>query len=391
MKLNLYEKKMPDINMNNVNIYNKIDELSSSVTEFKKKMTTNMDARISGLHKKFAEYSNKAKVVGTSNKPQFTNIYYSNRINMKMRDFILGNKDNLGKFTESYIDQNDTVFNIRQTDIDQYFLTRIFEKSTLRPIFSVNKVEKGDSMKYYINTNQQMSASWGDTTSTTDFQLTEKIIKIYPLHVSVKLSNEMVLDNMFNLEAWIDQEVISSFVYAEEDAFINGNGTTQPSGIMTESDESNTIGTAKAGSLESDDLMSLYHSLEKKYITENTRFLMNRSTMHQIKTLKYMNGRYIWEPSLYTSEPDKLFGIPVVFSDHITDNPESGTSPFIIFGDFKAAYAVADKLSFNILKDPYTEKPNIILYATRKVGGNTINKEAIKFLSYRLSSPPIIT
>lgn len=351
-------------------------------------VTSNIDLKMSNMNKLIDECRTKIGYIEKSNNIHNINSIYhnksktpfstfhSNEMNAKMKHFILGINNNI---SSNYNHYDDTAF---KTEMNEYFLTRIWEKSTLRAIFSVNKITKGD-LNYYVNDKPEMSAFWGspDTITSSEFALSKKTIFVFSLHVNMKLAQDMVLDNFFDLEKWIDKEIISAFVFAEEKSFINGDGTQQPTGIFLAPDPNNIIQTNKQGELSSNDLMELYHSLGKKYITEDTRFLMNRSTMHKIRTLKYLDGHYIWEPSLYNSEPDKLFGIPVVFSDHIIDDITS-TKPFIAFGDFKAAYVVADKDEFTIINDPYTSKPDIVLYATRKVGGNVVNSSAMKFLSY---------
>lgn len=131
--------------------------------------------------------------------------------------------------------------------------------------------------------------------------------------------------------------------------------------------------------------MELYYSLNE-YYSKNASFLMNRSTLKEIRLLKSEStGQYIWQPSLSLSNPDTLIGIPVYQSSEMPSLPNSNqmkdtSLPVISIGDFKQAYKIVDNRGMKILRDPYTNKPYVRFFITKRVGGAVINTKAIKLL-----------
>ena len=132
------------------------------------------------------------------------------------------------------------------------------------------------------------------------------------------------------------------------------------------------------GGFDADSLFRLYFSLKERYCS-NASFMMNRFTIHSIRTLKDKNtGRYLWNPGLSDGTPDTLLGVSV---HEASDMPVAAKDALIIaFADFKAAYKVVDREGIRVLRDPYTFKPFVKFYTTRRVGGDIINFEAIKLL-----------
>lgn len=140
--------------------------------------------------------------------------------------------------------------------------------------------------------------------------------------------------------------------------------------------EQATSGTS--GTIESDDIVKLYYKLKDEY-AKNATFLMNRSTVQALRLLKdTASDQYIWQPGLALGTPDTLFGAPVALA---SDMPAVvGGALSIAVGDFKRGYMIVDRVGIRMLRDPYTAKPFVLFYTTKRVGGEVVNFDAIKLL-----------
>jgi HK97 family phage major capsid protein len=126
-------------------------------------------------------------------------------------------------------------------------------------------------------------------------------------------------------------------------------------------------------------LLKLINSLEEGYLA-NASFLMNRGTLSAIQSLQDKTGRFVWQQSLTDPLQQSIFGIPIIISSHM---PEIGADNLsIVIGDFKSAYKIVDRSGINLLRDPYTDKPFVRFYAVKRVGGDVVNPDAIKFAKF---------
>ena len=175
------------------------------------------------------------------------------------------------------------------------------------------------------------------------------------------------------------EKIAETFSKEENEAFIKGEGTFQPKGILAYDDGNsyNKIGQVKTNKLDSDSIMVLYYSLNE-YYSKNASFLMNRSTLKDVRLLKSQTGQYFWQPSLLLEAPDTLMGIPVYQSADMPPVPSK--LPVIVIADFKKAYKIVDSRGMRILRDPYTNKPYVRFFITKRVGGEVVNTSAIKLL-----------
>ena len=179
----------------------------------------------------------------------------------------------------------------------------------------------------------------------------------------------------------MSKKLSNIFIRQENIAFINGDGIGKPRGILSYED-GNEWGKVErikteSGELNSDDIIKLFFSIKEVYAND-TNFLMSRDSLQKIRMLKDKNGQYLWQPNLSEGNSSTILGSKVFVS---TDMPgiEVGNLP-IAFGNFKNAYQVIDRGDIRILRDPFTHKPYIKFYSTKKVGGDVINFEAIKLL-----------
>ncbi len=189
-----------------------------------------------------------------------------------------------------------------------------------------------------------------------------------------QISQKLLDDAFVNVESWLVEKVAETFSKKENEAFIKGDGTFQPKGILAYENGNghNKIEQIKADKLDSDAIMILYYSLNEHY-SKNASFLMNRSTLKDVRLLKSETGQYLWQPSLSLETPDTLMGIPVYQS---ADMPPT----MIAVADFKQAYKIVDNRGMRILRDPYTNKPYVRFFVTKRVGGEVVNTSAIKLL-----------
>ncbi|WP_375327535.1 phage major capsid protein [Candidatus Tisiphia endosymbiont of Nemotelus uliginosus] len=210
---------------------------------------------------------------------------------------------------------------------------------------------------------------------TTTAKLRQQRIFVHELYAQPKASQTLINDSAIRVDNWLIECLRDSFVKAENDAFINGDGKKKPKGILSK--DHNKIDKFNMGSSVSvEGLLDLINLLDADYLA-NASFLMHRSTLSEIQKLQDNNGRFIWQPSLSDSLKQTIFGIPVICcSEMMTIKPGNIA---IALGDFRAVYKIVDRSGINIMRDPYTDKPFVKFYAVKRVGGDVINQRAIKF------------
>lgn len=223
------------------------------------------------------------------------------------------------------------------------------------------------------------SASWIDEEgdfAESDDKVDKKIIKAYKVGTLMKISNELIKDNIFNLENYTSQEFGRRVGEKEETAFVAGDGTGKPRGFMLDA----TLGTTSAAgtALVLDEVIDLYHAVERQYRKVGT-WLMNDSTIKAVRKIKDKNDQYIWQPGATAGAPDTLFGRPLETSN---DMDEIGAGKKVMaFGDFKQYYIVdREDIYFQILKEVYATKGQVGFLAYKRVDGRLMDNNAIKYL-----------
>ena len=219
------------------------------------------------------------------------------------------------------------------------------------------------------------AAAWieeGGALSFGDATFDQILLDAHKLHVAIKVTEELLYDNAFNLESYIIDMFGKALANAEEDAFLNGSGAGQPLGLFAATGG----GTAaiSTASLTADDVIKLVYALKRPY-RKNAKFIMNDQTIASIRQLKDNNGAYMWQPSLVAGEPDKLLGYDVY------------TSPFcpagkIAFGDY-SYYNIGDRgtRSFKQLTELFAGNGMIGYVAKERVDGKLILPEAVQILT----------
>ncbi len=214
------------------------------------------------------------------------------------------------------------------------------------------------------------------------------------LYANPAASQHMLDDAMFDVEGWLASEIATEFARAEGMAFVKGNGTNQPLGFLNSPNAATADGTRPMGTLQfvgtgsagafpgtnpADKLIDLVQSLRQPY-RQGAVFVMNSSVAAAIRKFKTSDGAFIWQPGLVSGQPASLLGYPVIEAEDMPDIAAGSLS--IAFGNFKTGYVIAERNATSILRDPYTHKPYVHFYATKRVGGQVVNSEAIKLLKF---------
>ena len=250
-------------------------------------------------------------------------------------------------------------------------------------------VSNGDAVAGWVaETTARDTATTAPTLTAIDFPTME-------LYAMPAASQTLLDDSIVDIEQWLADEVQSEFAAQESAAFISGNGTTAPKGILTydiaadASKDPDEIGYLPSGadgafaaSNPSDKLLDLIYAPKQAY-RANGRFLMNRSVVGALRKFKDGEGNYLWQPNNEPGEPARLMGYPVAEAEDMPDVASDSYS--IAFGDFRRAYLIVDRVGVRVLRDPYSAKPYVLFYTTKRVGGGVQDYDAIKLLKFAAS------
>ncbi len=229
------------------------------------------------------------------------------------------------------------------------------------------------------------AAAWideGEALTFSDATFSQINLDAHKLHVAVKVTEELLYDNAFQLENYIIEEFYKALANAEEDAFINGNGTGKPLGILAASGGAEVdVTTASATAITADEVINLVYSLKRPY-RKNAVFILNDQTIAVLRKLKDGNGAYMWQAALVAGEPDKLIGYPVYTSAYVP-TIEAGAKT-IIFGDL-SYYNIGDRgsRSFAELRELFAGNGMVGFVAKERVDGKLVLPEAIKVLQQK--------
>jgi len=202
-------------------------------------------------------------------------------------------------------------------------------------------------------------------------------LSAYKATTLILVSEELLNDSAFDLEAYIQREFARRIGALEEAAFVNGDGTGKPTGVVQGASEGKVGATGQTTSVTADDLIDLYHSLKRPYRPRAT-WLMADSTAKAIRKLKDNDGQYLWQPGLQAGQPDRILGRPVAISDYMPEMAASAKS--ILFGDF-SYYWIADRQGrvFQRLNELYATNGQVGFRAYQRVDGKLILSEAVKY------------
>lgn len=199
-------------------------------------------------------------------------------------------------------------------------------------------------------------------------------------------------DSAVDVDAWIAEEVRVAFAEQEGSAFVNGDGVNKPRGFMDYPSVANdswswgnlgTIATGTSGAFDAsapgDALVDLVYGLKAGY-RANAHWVMNRSTQAEIRKIKDADGNYLWQPATEAGGASTLMNFPIAEAEDMPDIAADANA--IAFGDFGRGYLVVDRVGIRVLRDPYSSKPYVLFYTTKRVGGGVQDFDAIKLLSF---------
>ncbi len=278
-------------------------------------------------------------------------------------------------------------------EIDAAIARQLQDISPIRAVAQV--VQVGSAGYRKLVTTGGTSSGWVSETAARPETDTPSFAEIAPpfgeLYANPAASQAMLDDAAFDLEGWLAGEIAMEFARAEGAAFISGSGVDQPKGFLAapkseSGDATRPFGTlqfVKSGEaadfseLAEVTLIDLVHKLKAGH-RQGACWVMNSATLAKIRKLKTTDGAFLWQPGLVEGQPDRLLGYPVVEAEDMPD-VAAGNFP-IAFGNFKAGYLIAERSATQILRDPFTNKPFVHFYATKRVGGQLLDSAAIKLL-----------
>ena len=208
-------------------------------------------------------------------------------------------------------------------------------------------------------------------------------------------ATQQILDDVeIDIEAWLAGEVQQEFAYQEGTAFVSGNGTNKPTGILTYVTGGTNaakhpygaitaVNSGSASDITADGILDLIYDLPSIY-TGNARFTMNRKTQGKVRKLKDGQGNYLWQPSFVAGQPATLLNFPIT---EIPDMPDVAANALpIMFGDFMKGYIILDRIGVRVLRDPYTNKPYVSFYTTKRVGGGLLDPQPLRAMKVAAGS-----
>jgi HK97 family phage major capsid protein len=231
---------------------------------------------------------------------------------------------------------------------------------------------------------------------TTDSQTIDALsFPTAELYAMPAATTQFLDDAAVDVGQWIADEVNAAFAQQEGTAFVSGNGSNKPKGFLAEATVAEGswawgklgyVATGTAGALPttnpSDVLVDLAYALKAGY-RQNASWVMNRKTQGAVRKLKDASGHYLWQPSATADGRASLMGFELVESEDMPDMAANSLS--IAFGDFRRGYLIVDRQGVNVLRDPYSAKPYVLFYTTKRVGGGVQNFDAIKLLKFAAS------
>ena len=256
------------------------------------------------------------------------------------------------------------------------------EENVLRSLCTVIQTSSGDRKIPIVTAHG--TASWVDEEDpipTSDETFGQISIGAHKVATMIKVSDELLQDSVFNLESYIAAEFARRIGAAEEEAFITGNGTGKPTGLLHATNGAGTGVTTSGNTPTADEIFDLVHSIKSVY-RRKAVFLLNDSTLKAIRKLKEGQGQYLWQPGLKEGQPDMLLNYRIATSPFM---PEIGAgNKVILFGDFKS-YWIADRQgrSFQRLNELYAATGQVGFRATQRVDGRLVLAEAMKCLAVK--------
>lgn len=275
-------------------------------------------------------------------------------------------------------------------ELDRNILTLLKDEVVMRQEATVMTIG-GSDYKKLVNVGGTASGWVGETdarpaTDASKLKLIEPFMG--EIYGNPQATQKMLDDVFFNAESWINSELAIEFAEQEEIAFTSGNGTKKPKGFLAytsslDNDKTRAFGTLQhvlsgsAAAVTADSIIQLVYTLRKTH-RNGAKFMLNNNSLFKIRILKDSEGNYLWRPGLEMNQPSTLLGYGIAENEQMPDIAADAKA--IAFGNFKRGYTIVDRIGTRVLRDPYTNKPYVGFYTTKRTGGMLADSQAIKLL-----------
>jgi HK97 family phage major capsid protein len=275
-------------------------------------------------------------------------------------------------------------------------VTILQEQSIMRQIASVQTIST-DKIEGLVD-NDEADAGWVAELGTRSDSETPQVgkweIQAHEMYAMPKISQKLIDDGANDVEGWLAGKVADKFGRVEGTAFWQGTGVGQPRGLAAYTTAATADGSRAWGQFEHvvtgangdfhttqfDPVHTMMGAFKDHYLN-NAQFVMRRAVRTKARLLKESTtNRYLWEPGMQAGAPEKLMGYPVRVDEYMPTLATGSLS--MAFGDFKQAYQIVDRIGVRTLRDPYTAKPYVVFYTTKRTGGGAVDFEAVKFIKF---------
>lgn len=281
-------------------------------------------------------------------------------------------------------------------DMSGRMVQRVFETSPFRQFANVQTI--GTDALEGLHDVDEAGFGWvgetGARPETSTPQIQKYRIPVHEMYAAPRATQKLLDDAAINIEAWLAGKVADRFARAENNAFTSGNGVDRPRGILTYPDYTNP-GEFQLGAVErfntganggfvaapngGDVLIDALYGLKAPY-RANAAWFMARGTTGAVRKLKDSDGAYLWAPGIAAGQPATLLGYPTASFEDMPDIATGSLS--IAVGDLNEAYQIVDRMGVRVLRDPFTVKPFVEFYSTKRTGGDVTNFEAYKLIEF---------
>jgi len=275
-------------------------------------------------------------------------------------------------------------------------VSKLYDQSLMRQIASVQTIGT-DKIEGLVD-NNEADAGWvselGTRSDTNTPQVGKWEIQAHEMYAMPKASQKLLDDAATDVEGWLAGKVADKFARVEGTAFWQGTGAGQPRGLATYTTVATADATRNWGEFEMvktgangafhttqfDPVINMIGAFKDQYLN-NAQFVMRRSVRTAARLLKESTtNRYLWEPGMQVGQPERLMGYPCRVDEYMPTLATDSLS--LAFGDFKQAYQIVDRMGIRTLRDPFTAKPYVVFYSTKRTGGGAVNFEAVKFIKF---------
>lgn len=369
------------------NILEAVNQLEKSVTE----VSENMDFKMKQLEIKMQEKDMKINK-SLLKRPLFQDHYEENTTDFK--DYLRKGLISPALETKSLSSTTEAAggYLIPHT-LDQKIYEAVNTLSPIRKLASVMTISS-DALELVMEKDKPEVGWVGEVDGRSETKSPEFMkvrIPVHQIYAKPKVSQKLLDDVSVNLEGWLIENISQQMTVLESISFVNGDGKGKPRGFLSYERDMKTKGengkfqefrTGKVGSfVDSDVLLDAFHSLKSEYLPEAV-WLMSRSAFTEVRKLKDENsGHFLCLTSDHKDAQVSLLGKPIYICEDMPSMTTQEESTPIVFGNLKSAYQIVDRQGMSILRDPYSAKPFVEFYATKRVGGDVIRFDALKMIS----------